>query len=398
MLGGTAALAATVLAGAPGPEPSPLRLWDDRVSLPAAVQTPRVADAEFHVIKRYEPDVDGYSWLHGVGLAWHNGRLYASFGHNRGEENTAGEEARGRISDDGGRTWGDIFTIDAGTEAPDLAINHGVFLSHGGTLWAFHGAFQGRMGRVHTRAYTLDESSGRWQPEGVAVDDGFWPMNPPVRMDDGNWIMPGIRVGATPGGATNPAAVAISRGDDLAHWDLVVIPAPSDIRMWGESAVIVDPTGVLNIARYGAEPLALAAASRDHGRTWSSSSPGNLPMTTSKPCAGVLSTGQRYLVCTTTADSGGRRHPLTIAVSRPGESLFCRVFVIRPAVFPEGPGESDARAALAYPCATEHDGRLYIGYSNGGGRRGNRNSAELAVIPVSSLATDRPVSHNVPQP
>ena len=57
--------------------------------------------------------------------------------------------------------------------------------------------------------------------------------------------------------------------------------------------------------------------------------PSKLPMTTSKPIAGILSSGQRYLVCTTTADSGKRRSPLTIAVSRPGESLFSKIFVIR---------------------------------------------------------------------
>ena len=64
---------------------------------------------------------------------------------------------------------------------------------------------------------------------------------------------------------------------------------------------------------------------------------------------------------------------------------FSKVFTIRPAVFPEGPGDSHERASLSYPCAVEHDGRLYVGYSNGGGRGGNNNSAELAVIPVAQL-------------
>ena len=54
-------------------------------------------------------------------------------------------------------------------------------------------------------------------------------------------------------------------------------------------------------------------------------------------------------------------------------------------MFPEGPGESHPKASLAYPYAVEHDGKLYVAYSNGGGRGGNRNSAELAVIPVASL-------------
>jgi hypothetical protein len=40
---------------------------------------------------------------------------------------------------------------------------------------------------------------------------------------------------------------------------------------------------------------------------------------------------------------------------------------------------------LGYPCATEHEGKLYIGFSNSGGRGGNHNSAEMAVIPIEKL-------------
>ncbi|MEC9080994.1 MAG: exo-alpha-sialidase, partial [Verrucomicrobiota bacterium] len=136
---------------------------------------------------------------------------------------------------------------------------------------------------------------------------------------------------------------------------------------------------------YGGKSLALAAMSKDYGRTWTASAESNLPMATSKPASGILSTGQRYLVCSTTADGGGRRSPLTIAVSKPGEDTFSKVFVIRHAVFAKGPGESHPGAALSYPCAIECQGKLYVGYSNNGERNGNNNSAELAVIPVAKL-------------
>lgn len=363
-------------------------LWDPSQPLPTSAAAPLVRGSEFYVIKRFEPEVDGYPWLHGVNLAWHRGRLYASFGHNRGKENTASEEARGRVSPDGGRTWGDVFTIDAGTDPDDLAVSHGVFLSHRGTLWAFQGAFHGKRERVHTRAYTLDEPSGRWRPHGVVIRDDFWPMEQPRRMADGNWIISGICAGPSTSGTVNPAAVAISRGDDLTRWDLVRIPTPPELKLWGESAVIINGPRVTNIARYGDQGQALVALSSDFGRTWTPSTPSDLPMATSKPAAGMLSTGQRYLICTTTADSGKRRSPLTIAVSRPGETRFCRVFTIRPAEFPAGPGESNPRAGLAYPCALEHEGKLYVGYSNSNGRGGNHNSAELAVIPVASLLVE----------
>ena len=50
--------------------------------------------------------------------------------------------------------------------------------------------------------------------------------------------------------------------------------------------------------------------------------------------------------------------------------------------------------ADGYPCAMEHQGKLYVGYSNNGGNVGrigegrelwNNNSAELAIIPVEKL-------------
>ncbi len=109
------------------------------------------------------------------------------------------------------------------------------------------------MQRIHTRAYSLDETTGRWVKHGVVIENGFWALNQPVRMNDGNWIMPGISAGAYSSKTTNPAAVAISHGDDFTKWDFIGIPAPEGIAMWGESGIIVDGANVLNIARYGAK-------------------------------------------------------------------------------------------------------------------------------------------------
>lgn len=360
------------------------------VTLWTAPALPKISEAEvlkgvqFHVIKKYEREVDGYGFLHGVALAWHKSKLYASFGHNKGSENTLTEEGRYCVSEDGGKTWSKVRTIDAGIEEDDLAVSHGVFLSRGETLWAFLGSFHGFRKQAHTRAYTLNEETGQWRAQGMIVRDGFWPMTEPVKMDDGNWIMPGFILGQG-----NPAAVAISAGDDLKKWKRVSIPRGDGVgSMWGESSIFVDGPHVTNIARYGGKALALVASSSDYGRTWTPSTESNLPMAGSKPCSGVLSNGQRYLICSTTADGGNRRSPLTIAVSKPGMNTFSKVFVIRHAVFEEGPGESDGSAALSYPYAIEYQGKLYIGYSNNGERNGNNNSAELAVVAIEKLAVE----------
>ena len=375
-------------------------LWDNRMPLHTTAELPVLESVRFSVIKPYEFNKDGYRFLHGVGLCFHKGRLYASFGHNQGGENTDTEEARFCVSDDEGKTWNDVRTIDSG-EGP-AGVSHGAFLSHNGTLWAFQGAYTGTMKNVHTRAYILDETTQQWQSKGTVIEDGFWPMQEPQKMDDGNWIMAGLKVGKG-----DPAIVAISHGDDFTEWDVVPIPQAKDLKkMWGESTVIVHGKELTNISRYGDKAEALVATSEDYGRNWSEMRPSNLPMTTSKPIAGKLSNGQRYLVCTTTADSGKRRSPLTIAVSRPGENLFSNVFVIRHAEFPHGPGESHKGAALSYPYAIEHEGKLYIGYSNSGDKSTrvgtgrelwNNNSAELAVIPINQLSIGAmPVSQTEP--
>lgn len=359
-------------------------LWQPTTQLPKAADILPLANVEFRVIKPYEFQRDGYRFLHGVALAWHRDRLFASFGHNKGSENSRTEEARWCVSDDEGRTWSRVQTMHTG-----FGVSHGVFLSHADRLWAFHGACPNFPTEVYMQAFRFDDEKQDWEDLGKIIDAGFWPMQQPLLMEDGNWIMAGIQCDHG-----NHAAVAISHGHDFLKWDLVVIPAPSGIEMWGESTVIVLGKRILNISRYGKKAMALVSVSEDYGRSWSECGESNLPMVTSKPYAGTLSSGEHYLIATTSADSGQRRSPLTIALTRPGEALFSRVFTIRNAVQTGAAGESHPQAALSYPYAIEHAGKLYVGYSNNGGNAGrigrgkelwNNNSAELAVISLEDI-------------
>lgn len=357
-------------------------VWAAASPLPSARDLATLDGVRFEVIKPRQPDLDGFNWLHGVALVWHRGRLYASFGLNRGAENTAGEEAHFAVSTNHGRTWTPPRLIDAGDDS-DLAISHGVFLEHAGTLWAFQGAFTGRMKSVHTRGYRLNDETGDWEKLGEVVGEGFWPMQEPQRLPDGSWLMAGVRVQGGLGGGDDWAAVAIAPADDLTTWNLVPIEPSPELDLWGESTVLLNGHNIRCLSRFR-DPIALVADSTDGGRTWTRMERSNLPMAASKPYAGTLSTGQHYLIAQTTADGGNRRSPLTIAVSRPHDTEFSQVFRIRDAV-QDGPGESNPQTRLSYPYAVEHDGHLYVGYSNDGSRGGNRNSAELAAIPVTSL-------------
>jgi uncharacterized repeat protein (TIGR02543 family) len=365
------------------------QIWDATQTLPKAADLSPVKDAKFYVLGKLRED--GANFTLGVGLAWHKDKLYASYGFSTSEqENTAHEEAHVRVSEDGGKTWNPPVVMDAG--AGNLGVSHGVFLSHGGKLWAFMGAFYdnfyGPTSRTHTRSYVLNENSGNWEPQGVVLDQGFWPMQEPQQMADGNWIMSGVRItfGLEPGVVGHLPAVAISQGDDFTKWRMVLIHTDSSVgttNLWGESTVIVEPTKITNIARRSAGVVrgdALVSISKDHGLTWTPAAESNLPMATQKPYAGTLSTGQRYLIGTITADTNGTRSPLTIAVSEPGETLFSRVFLIRTSVFDGTPGISAPNADFSYPYAVERNGQLYIAYTDK-----EHIYNELVVIPVSSL-------------
>ena len=160
-----------------------------------AHEIPVLKGTEFRVIKPYEFDKDGYRFLHGVALAWHKGRLYASFGHNKGGENTDTEEARVCTSDDGGKTWSGSPRSMRATSRASVSATACSFRTRAG-CGPFTAPTPARC-RTSTRgAYLLDETSGKWERKGTVVEGGFWPLGEPQRMDDGNWIMSGIRVGA----------------------------------------------------------------------------------------------------------------------------------------------------------------------------------------------------------
>ncbi len=356
-------------------------LWSG-CELPKSADIPVLDNVVFSVIQPHQPEVDGGNWVLGVALVWHKNRLYASYGFNcNAHENTATEQAHCRISDDGGRTWSDAVVMDA--PEGSLAVSHGVFLSRRDELWAFHGAFHDNFQRTHTRAYRLDDKIGAWLSKGLVIGDGFWPMQEPLKMANGNWIMSGVRISKGHDGVEGDLpAVAISHGEDLTAWDLVVIQPQSGLgQIWGESTVFIAGNRIFNIARWGEQAKALVSVSDDYGRSWGEAAPSNLNMNTSKPYTGTLSTGEHYLIGATAADCAHQRNVLTIALTRPGETTFSRVFVIRHGVFPQGPGPSRPDARLSYPYAIERGGKLYIGYADK-----KEPTVELAVVPLSALA------------
>ena len=360
-------------------------LWDPEVPVPGPGEIERLENTRFEVVKLREPEVDGYVWLHGMAIWRYRGVFFTSWGANVGRENTVGEVALGRRSADDCHTWSEVEAIGPSIEGEGRS--HGVFLEHGGKLWAFHSRFGKGEGRMFPglsmEAFTLNEATDTWEAQGIAADN-FWPMMEPVRMQGGNWFVAGCD-------GDWRAAVAVSHGDDLLRWDTVKIDVGE--RVITEANAWVDKDNITLVMR-NQSPLdpgnirAAVSFSTDFGRTWTVPAESNMPLSTCQPFCGTLSTGQRYLIGNSVQGGNNSRRHLTIAVSRPRQELLSRMWLIRDSAIPEALrdtyGYTDPQN-LAYPHAIEHDGKLYVVYS-AGHLPANQNSGELAVIPIADLA------------
>src|SRR5690606_20334878 len=113
--------------------------------------------------------------------------------------------------------------------------------------------------------------------------------------------------------------------------------------------------------------------------TWAQAQRSNLPMVTSKPDSGMLSTGQWFAVINIESRSN-----LMIAVGKPGEKGLSKLYKVRYGAPPikKYAYQGDVMPYdYAYPYAMEHDGKLYVTYSIGKG------DCEVAIIPIASLST-----------
>ena len=324
----------------------------------------------------HECDGD-YRFLLGVSIVEHNGCFVSAWGTSGKDENDSKSIFAYKTSKDA-LIWSKMKPVAHKPVGPD-AHGHGVLLSTGDTLWAFapraHFADIMEYPDLRMEAFGFNETSQAWESKGESAP-GFWPLCEPQRMDDGNWIMGG----AVPHRAPRcDAAVAISQGDDLTKWTVVTIPFQEVT--WGETTVLVDGPQVRAFIRPSADGLPLiTAASKDFGKSWSTQTNSNLPVSASKPYAGKLSSGASYLIANIPVPGLAARDTLAIALSWPGSATFTDLFVIRqgkshlPRTSGAGIGQQ-----WAYPYAIERNNKLYVVYA------GTKENAELSVVDLKEF-------------
>ena len=110
-------------------------IWDSKNPLPTVSELKKL-NPVLITIKPFEPENDGYVFLHGVAITKFKGRMYCAWAHNKVSENSADEEINYAVSDDNGNTWSPTIKGNCRPEA-DVAVSHGAFLVHNDTLYFF---------------------------------------------------------------------------------------------------------------------------------------------------------------------------------------------------------------------------------------------------------------------
>lgn len=357
--------------------PSPFSLWDQGVPFPTR-ESLNFPDGATDVMV-HRSGADGYHFLHDAAIVQHQGTLLAAWYNCPRGEMVGQSLIRGRRSPDGGRTWSDVEVIAGDRQHQGIMYVPVAFLSLGSTLYAFVTNMKGGPDLVYDcEAFVLDAQAQAWASRGF-IAGPFLPNCAPQRLADGDFVMAG-RMAEQPGQRPTIPAVAISHGEEVTQpWHLVRllptgtladgqrIPCP-------ETTVLVEGRELTALVRRE-KANSLIFFSHDQGRTWSAPHEHNFPMAASKIYAGRLSTSQRYLLCN--LPSRRYRDVLVIAVSRPGQKAFSKMWKVRDGDCPalkSGPEWS-------YPCAIETDGKLHVVYTS------EKHHCVLTTIPVKSLAT-----------
>ena len=359
----------------------PFPLWNPAVDLPDFTTMQDLRTVTHVTVERAMQG--GYHYLHESSVAFHDGHLYLCWAnHPVFEINTKDELIRYSRSDDGGYSWRPVSVwAEAKPDGAD-SYNHPVISSAMGTLWGFFTRWDQKA--ASTEVFRMSEDE-RMVSTGVTIPN-FVPFRAPERMDDGSWII---------GGESTwfEAAVAISATDDFAEWSVHIIPRPEDIVLKYPETTLMHLEDVLvAICRPPATGTALVSFSGDHGRTWSELRSSNFPVHSSKMYSDQLSTGERFLIAN--APAPDRRSLLSIALTAPNGRQFQRIFKIRHQPYPlvrlfGGFADENRRpksrvgstTEWSYPSAVEHDGKLYISYTQG------KEDCNLSIIPLDALRT-----------
>ena len=350
-------------------------LWTNGMPYPAIEDMQSVKDAEYVTV--HDSREGEYQFMLGAAIIKHKGAFYCSWANSFRGENDDNTILAQKQSFDGGKTWQNYVRLSDKTVG--FGRSHGVYLEHDGELYAFCPKAKFKeithYPELKTECYRLSPD-GSAENLGIVIDVDFWPMCQPIKLDDGGYLMAGLKAVCT---LESRAAFARCDGSDITKWEVSYPENPENYDYWGESTVIKLENKLLAIIRGGMKaPCALVSESFDGGRSWTPVQKTNMPAALSKMYALNLSDGRICLVYNTASVKG--RDTLCIAT---GKESFDKVYTVRHGFdAPPKFGNETKPWEWCYPYAYEdvEARKLYVAYSK------HKEDCELCIIPIDSLA------------
>lgn len=351
-----------------------MNLWNSEKPFPVFEELSYAPHTEYRNPHTFSED--GYHFLLGAAVIKHKGILRVSFAHSLRTENDDCTRLEEKLSLDDGKTWTE--NVIAETEN-GYGRSHGVYFPHGDDLYVFCPRARydkiDRYPDLKMELYRLNEI-GKYELLGIALDKDFWPMCQPIALDNGTFLMAGLKT------EDGTAAIALSEGEDITKWRMISLPNPQNFRYWGETTVLKQKDRLVAIVRNsGRIRNLLVSESTDHGKTWSGLTESNFPASHSKVYAGVLSNGLSYIAFNMRDRGQGNtadicRDTLAIATGKDG---FEKVYLLRDGF--DAPPHYWRYNEWCYPYAYEdaENGKLYVAYAK------NKENCELAVLSIKDF-------------
>ncbi|MDO5113525.1 MAG: sialidase family protein [Planctomycetia bacterium] len=363
-----------------------LQPWDESLPYPAASEVAFPEGLRHVIVQDCDADPE-WKFLHETAVGFCGEELVVAWYNNLEHELSGKTIQRARRSSDDGKTWSEPELVKGVPE--DKMKYVGIqFLEMDGKFYAFSNMEfeKGFESLADCLLMEYDKAAKKWNDVGM-VCKRFLAMQQPILMDDGNYIISGsynIRDGANNGVIP---VVYVSQGKDIAKpWKRYLMDTEY-VNVFAETAIVVNGANVLGVTRLEASPYPNFYESNDFGKTWRKLENKTFLASSSKFAAGTLSNGVRYILYNLpnfTRDANGKpqldkmnrgRHTLVIATAQPEDTAFTKIWKV-----------SDVTAGADqkmshYPCAVEHDGKLYISYTG----QHTRRNAGLTIVPIESL-------------
>lgn len=363
-----------------------LHLWESERPFPKAEEISFPEGIEYRIVENGL--TDSYRFLHDTAISVFQNEIFTAWYACPVGEMIGDSRIRGRRSTDDGKTWSELETLVWDEKGENKMFVPAQFFPFGNDLFLLVGVMEGGPDLITAcYLYRFSAETGKWT-KCAEIADRFLPLGAPIRLENGNWLIPG-RVSDQIGQQPHIPAIALSSGDSIASpWRVKRLVDRRYFAPCPETSVFADGKELLAIVRMEREPFQRLFFSSDYGETWRETENRFFPMSSAKTYALTLSNGTRCLFFSLpdfqrNPDGSlpkdlnfgwGTRRTLAMAVAGANEDSFSRVFKIQS----DEHGVSNAY----YPCAVERDGKLFVVFT---AEIDGRRHCQAAVFAIRSI-------------